>query len=373
MSKQKKTAGLADVIAGTSSICTVGQDGKGLSYRGYSIEDLAENSNFEEVAYLLLYDKLPNQSELDAYRERLIKKRDLPDAIKKPLEILPADSHPMDVMRTACSALGSLEQENNFSQQHDIADRLLAIFPSILAYWHRYHHDGTRIDTNTSDKSIAAHFLHLLNGKPASEKHIKALDISLILYAEHEFNASTFSARVAASTRSDFYSTIVAAIGTLRGPLHGGANEAAMELISQFSSAEEAEKGIRSMLKNKELIMGFGHRVYSISDPRSPIIKQRSQDLANDVADTRYFTVSEKIESIMWQEKKLFPNLDFYSATVYHFMGIPVPLYTPIFICSRITGWAAHVFEQRQNNALIRPGSTYTGPAERAYIPIKNR
>jgi len=373
MTKTKKTAGLVDVIAGASSICTVGQEGKGLSYRGYSIEDLAENSNFEEVAYLLLYGQLPTQTELDGYRKRLIEKRGLPDALKKILEILPADSHPMDVMRTGCSMLGSIEQEHDFSQQQDIADRLLAAFPSILAYWQRYHQDGTRIDTNTRHESIAAHFLHLLNGKPASEKHIKALDVSLILYAEHEFNASTFAARVTASTLSDFYSAIVSAIGTLRGPLHGGANEAAMKLISKFSSVEEADVGMHSMLKNKELIMGFGHRVYRISDPRSPIIKKWSKTLANDVNDKRYFAVSEKIESIMWQEKKLFPNLDFYSASTYYFMDIPVPLYTPIFICSRITGWAAHVFEQRQHNALIRPGSTYTGPDNRAYVPIGQR
>lgn len=373
MIKTKKTAGLADVIAGESSICTVGQEGKGLSYRGYSIEDLAEYSNFEEVAYLLLYGRLPTQTELDEYRLRLIDKRNLPDALKKILELLPADAHPMDVMRTGCSVLGTLEQEHDFSQQQDIADRLLAAFPSMLTYWQRFHQDGTRIDTNTDDTSLAAHFLHLLNGKPASKNHIKALDVSLILYAEHEFNASTFAARVTASTLSDFYSTIVSAIGTLRGPLHGGANEAAMELISKFSSVDDADKGIHSMLKNKELIMGFGHRVYKISDPRSPIIKSWSKKLADKVNDKRYFAVSEKIESIMWQEKKLFPNLDFYSASTYYFMGIPVPLYTPIFICSRITGWAAHVFEQRQHNALIRPGSTYTGPGARDYVPIVQR
>ncbi len=373
MVKTKKTAGLADIIVGESSICTVGQEGKGLSYRGYSIDELAAHANFEEVAYLLLYGQLPTQAELDLYRKRLISKRNLPDALKRILEILPADSHPMDVMRTACSVLGSLEQEHDFSQQQDIADRLLAVFPSILTYWRRYHQDGTRIDTNTDDTSIAAHFLHLLTGKPASENHIKALDVSLILYAEHEFNASTFAARVTASTLSDFYSAIVSAIGTLRGPLHGGANEAAMELISKFSSAGNAEKGIYSMLENKKLIMGFGHRVYRISDPRSPIIKSWSKKLADEVNDNRYFAVSEKIESIMWQEKKLFPNLDFYSASTYYFMGIPVPLYTPIFICSRITGWAAHVFEQRQHNALIRPSSMYTGPGARAYVPIMKR
>lgn len=373
MTKAKKTGGLAEVIAGTSAICTVGKAGKGLNYRGYSIEDLAEKSSFEEVAYLFLYGKLPNKEQLDTYKTRLQSKRNIPDTLKKVLELLPATAHPMDVMRTACSVLGTLEQEQDFSQQLDIADRLLAVFPSILTYWYRYHQDGKRIDPNTHDDTIAAHFLHLLKDKPASSDHIKALDVSLILYAEHEFNASTFAARVAASTLTDFYSAITAAIATLKGPLHGGANEAAMELVSKFNNTDEAEKGIHSMLANKEKIMGFGHRVYKISDPRSPIIKKWSKHLADEIKDKRYFAVSEKIESLMWQEKKLFPNLDFYSATTYFFMSIPVPLYTPIFICSRITGWAAHIFEQRENNMLIRPGSEYTGPDERPYVPIESR
>lgn len=366
-------AGLADTIAGTTAICTVGKEGKGLSYRGYSIEELATHSSFEEVAYLLLYGELPNQAMLTEYREKLIHNRGLPQQLKQLLELMPGTSHPMDVMRTACSMLGVLEPESSFSSQHDIADRLLAVFPSILTYWFRYHKDGTRIDTQTNDKTLASYFLRCLNDNSAPENHTRALDLSLILYAEHEFNASTFAARVTASTLSDFYSAIVSAIGTLRGPLHGGANEAAMELIQQFHSVDEARQGIMAMLAGKQKIMGFGHRVYKVSDPRSPIIKKYSQLLAKQTGDKTIFAVSEEIENIMWQQKKLFPNLDFYSASSYFFMGIPVSLFTPVFVCSRITGWSAHIFEQRDNNLLIRPGASYTGPDERPFVPIDKR
>ena len=368
-----KTAGLANVVAGTSAICTVGKEGKGLNYRGYPIEDLANHASFEEIAYLLLYGELPQQKQLDHYIDKLKSLRALPDAVKSVLEIIPANAHPMDVMRTACSVLGSLEPEGDFSQQQEIADRLLAIFPSILTYWYHYHQNNKRIDTQTDDDSIGGHFLHLFNGKSPTESHRDAMNVSLILYAEHEFNASTFAARVAASTLSDFHSSVVSAIGTLRGPLHGGANEAAMELISRFKDPEEVAPALTEALQRKEKIMGFGHRVYKISDPRSPIIKSWSEKLAQENGDSTIFPVSQAIEDFMWNEKRLFPNLDFYSASCYYFMGIPVPLYTPLFVCSRITGWAAHIFEQRANNALIRPAADYNGPEQRPFVPIQNR
>jgi 2-methylcitrate synthase len=299
--------------------------------------------------------------------------RGLPDALRQALEQIPASAHPMDVLRTGCSFLGNLEPEESFSQQLDVADRLLACFPSILLYWYRFHADGKRIDTETSDDSVAGHFLHLLHDRPPSEFHQHVLDISLILYAEHEFNASTFTARVIAATLSDFYSAITGAIGALRGPLHGGANEAAMELIERFASAEDAETGIREALVRKDKIMGFGHRVYTTSDPRNQVIKELSRKLGEEVGDQRLFAVSEAIEKVMWDEKKLFPNADFYSATAYHFMGIPTPLFTPIFVCSRTTGWAAHVMEQRANNRLIRPAADYIGPSLQSWVPLDQR
>jgi len=373
MSKDKKAGGLAGISAGETAICTVGKEGAGLTYRGYDIYDLAENARFEEVAYLLHYGRLPTQAELDAYVQRLKGLRGLPDALKAALETIPADAHPMDVLRSGCSLLGNLEPEGDFSRQLDVADRLLAAFPSMLLYWWRFHQDGVRIETVTDDDSVAGHFLHLLHGESPSEFHRHVLDVSLILYAEHEFNASTFTSRVIAATLSDFHSAITGAIGALRGPLHGGANEAAMELIQRFDSAEAADKGVRRMLAEKAKIMGFGHRVYTTSDPRNKVIKAFAQQLARERGDTVVYPVSEAIEKVMWDEKKLFPNADFYSAGAYHFMGIPTPLFTPIFVCSRTTGWAAHVMEQRANNRLIRPAAEYIGPGLQSWTPIGER
>ncbi len=366
-------AGLRGQSAGQTAIATVGKAGSGLTYRGYPIETLAEHARFEEVAYLLLYDKLPTAAELEAYRARLKGRRGLPQALKDVLERIPHGTHPMDVMRTSCSMLGTLEPEQAFEQQHDVADRLLAVFPSIMCYWHRFVKDGARIDTETDDDSIAGHLLHMLHGKPPSELHERGMDVSLILYAEHEFNASTFACRVCAATLSDFYSAVTAGIGTLRGPLHGGANEAAMALIQQFDTPEQAREGVADMLARKEKIMGFGHAVYRESDPRNATIKAWSKKLGEAAADTRLFDVSEAIERLMRDEKKLFPNLDFFSASSYHMMGVPTPLFTPIFVCSRITGWAAHIIEQRAHNVLIRPNADYVGPAEQKWVPIESR
>ena len=373
MGEAKKTGGLAGVTAGATALCTVGKEGAGLTYRGYDIADLVEHSNFEEVAYLLLHGKMPDRAELDAYIEKLKSLRGLPDELKTVLEMIPRDAHPMDVQRTGVSFLGNIEAEGEFSNQADTADRLLASLPSMLLYWHRFHTDGVRIDTATDDDSVAGHFLHMLHDKPPSELYRKSLDTTLILYAEHEFNASTFTGRVITGTLSDMHSAVTGAIGALRGPLHGGANEAAMELIQKFPTAEDATAGVLGMLERKELIMGFGHRVYTTSDPRNAVNKKMSRTLAEENGDLTLYEVSEAVEKVMWDEKKLFANADFFAASVYHYMGIPTYLFTPIFLCSRITGWAAHVMEQRANNKLIRPAADYIGPGLQTYVPIDER
>ncbi len=366
-------AGLRGQIAGQTELCTVGVSGTGLTYRGYDIAELADKAEFLEVAYLILYGELPTREQLEAYRAKIKSLRGLPEELKAALEMIPADAHPMDVMRTGCSFLGNLEPEKDFSQQHDVADRLLAVFPSIIAYWYRFTHDGVRIETETDDDTIGGHFLHLLRGEKPNPLHERVMDVSLILYAEHEFNASTFTARVVASTLSDMHSCITAAIGALRGPLHGGANEAAMDMIAQWNSPEEARQAILDKLANKELIMGFGHAVYRTSDPRNAIIKSWSKKLAEEVGDTVLYPVSVEVEKTMWEEKKLFPNADFFHASAYHFMGIPTKLFTPIFVMSRVTGWAAHVMEQRANNRIIRPNAEYVGPEPRRVTPIEER
>lgn len=376
MTKKKQTintAGLRGVVAGRTAICTCGIEGMGLNYRGYDILELADQSSFEEVAYLLLKGDLPTRDQLHTYKAELKTLRDLPQAVKEVLERIPAATHPMDVMRSGCSMLGTLEPETDFAGQQGIADRLLGVFPSIMAYWYNFAHKNKRIDPVTDDDTLAGHTLHALHGRKPSELHRRAMDVSLILYAEHEFNASTFAVRVCAATLSDFYSAIIAGIGTLRGPLHGGANEEAMALISRFKTPADAADRIKQALGRKEKIMGFGHAVYTKSDPRNVVIKQWSKKLAQDAGDTVLFEVSEAIEKLMWEKKKLFPNLDFYSASSYHFMGIPTPLFTPLFVCSRITGWAAHLMEQRSDNRLIRPNAEYTGPARRPFVSIDKR
>ena len=367
-------AGLRGQSAGSTALCTVGKTGTGLTYRGYDITDLANNAQFEEVAHLLLRGHLPNQQELDAYKTHLLSLRGLPTELKQALELIPATAHPMDVMRTGCSMLGNLEQEMSFDEQLQSTERMLALFPAIICYWYRFSHDGVRIDTeDQTEDSIGGYFLKLLTGKEPTELHKQVMHCSLILYAEHEFNASTFAARVCASTLSDIHSCITAAIGTLRGPLHGGANEAAMEMIEDWQTPDEAEANIMQMLANKDKIMGFGHAIYRESDPRNALIKRWSEELSKQVGDTHLYAVSERVESVMKREKGLFCNADFFHASAYHFMDIPTKLFTPIFVMSRLTGWAAHVYEQRANNRIIRPSADYTGPDHQEWVPIEKR
>ena len=366
-------AGLRGQSAGSTALCTVGVSGTGLTYRGYDITDLADNTCFEEVAYLIFHGHLPNQQELDAYRDVLKANRELPSTLLEVLERIPASAHPMDVMRTGCSMLGNLEPEGDFENQQRTADRLLGALPGIINYWYRFSHDGVRIDTATDEPSLAAHFLCTLSGESPNELHQQVMDTSLILYAEHEFNASTFTARVCASTLSDMHSCVTGAIGSLRGPLHGGANEAAMELIEKFATPDAATEGVRGMLERKDKIMGFGHAIYRTSDPRNVIIKQWAEKLADDVGDKVLYPVSCAIEKLMWDEKELFANADFFHASAYNAMGIPTKLFTPIFVCSRVSGWTAHVMEQRENNRIIRPSADYVGPEPRKVEPITER
>ncbi len=373
-SKELGGAGLRGQSVGTTALCTVGKTGTGLTYRGYDITDLANHAEFEEVAHLLLIGHLPNQKQLDSYKNRLIGLRGLPQALKTALELIPADAHPMDVMRTGCSMLGNLEQEQSFDQQVSATERMLATFPAIICYWYRYSHDGVRIDTDDhSEDSIGGYFLKMLTGQSPSELHKQVMHCSLILYAEHEFNASTFAARVCASTLSDIHSCVTAAIGTLRGPLHGGANEAAMAMIQDWKTPDEAEGRILEMLKNKDKIMGFGHAIYRESDPRNALIKRWSKALSESAQDAHLYAVSERVEAVMKREKDLFCNADFFHASAYHFMNIPTPLFTPIFVMSRLTGWAAHVYEQRANNRIIRPSADYQGPEHQTWLPIEQR
>jgi 2-methylcitrate synthase len=372
--KEEIRAGLAGVIAGQTSISTVGKKGLGLSYRGYPIRELAGQASFEEVAYLLLYGQLPGRAELDAFRVRLCDKRSIPVNLKNILEQIPAKAHPMDVLRTGCSALGTMEPETAENDQYRIAERLLAAFPGILLYWYHFHKSGRRIETLSSEESMACHFLKLLHDTPPSSLHCGAVNASFIIYAEHEFNASTFSARVTTSTRSDFYSAVTSAIGTLRGPLHGGANEEAMALLRRFSSTEEAEREMLAMLARGERIMGFGHRVYKGEpDPRSDIIKEWSKRLAEAGGTMLLYRISERIEEIVLREKGLYPNVDFYSASLYHQCAIPTPMFTPLFVFARAAGWSAHIMEQRAADKLIRPTAVYVGPQPRTYLSLDER